>query len=216
MYFPWKTPLKSQRKILLIKYLWNNFTRRPHELQPFGIPAGHGCYVFPSQTEVGLKGTYSHVTSRSLRNLHKPQFHTPTVWAVRITKDVWQGWSRRTPVRVSQRICYLQTLNICQPMKAFPHSLVRQQSACNAGDPGSIPGSGRSPGMGDGNPLQCSCLENPTDRGAWRATVHGVAKSDTTARRGTHAAVTALRFSAHANHDRTTTDSATTCTLAAG
>ena len=50
-------------------------------------------------------------------------------------------------------------------------------SACNAGDPGSIPGLGRSPGEGNGNPLQYSCLENPMDRGAWRATVHGVAKS---------------------------------------
>ena len=44
-------------------------------------------------------------------------------------------------------------------------------------DSGLIPGSGRSPGGGHGNPLQCSCLENPTDRGAWLATVHGVAKS---------------------------------------
>ena len=46
----------------------------------------------------------------------------------------------------------------------------------NAGDLGSVPGSGRSPGEGNGNPLQCSCLENPMDRGAWQATVHGVAK----------------------------------------
>ena len=46
----------------------------------------------------------------------------------------------------------------------------------NAGDTGSIPGSGRPPGGGNGNPLQCSCLENPTDRGAWRATVCGVAE----------------------------------------
>ena len=45
-----------------------------------------------------------------------------------------------------------------------------------SGDPGSIPGSGRSPGEGKGSPLQCSCLENPTGRGAWRATVHGVAR----------------------------------------
>ena len=52
-------------------------------------------------------------------------------------------------------------------------------SAYNAGDPGSIPGSGRSPGEGDGNPLQYSCLENPVDGGAWWAAVHGVAKSQT-------------------------------------
>ena len=50
-------------------------------------------------------------------------------------------------------------------------------SAWNAGDPGLIPGSGRSPGEGNGNPLQYSGLENPMDRGAWRATVHRVAKS---------------------------------------
>ena len=49
----------------------------------------------------------------------------------------------------------------------------------NAGDPGSIPGSGRSPGEGNGNPLQYSCLENPMDRGAWWATDHRVTKSQT-------------------------------------
>ena len=52
-------------------------------------------------------------------------------------------------------------------------------SACNAGDLGSIPGLGRSPGEGHSNPLQYSCLENPMDGGAWRTTVHGVAKSRT-------------------------------------
>ena len=47
----------------------------------------------------------------------------------------------------------------------------------DAADTGSVPGLGRSPGVGNGNPLQYSCLENPTDRGAWLAPVHGVAKS---------------------------------------
>ena len=54
-----------------------------------------------------------------------------------------------------------------------------KESACNAGDPGSIPGSGRSPGERNDNPLQYSCLGNSTDRGAWRAIVHGVSKSQT-------------------------------------
>ena len=54
-----------------------------------------------------------------------------------------------------------------------------KESACNVGDPGSIPGSGRSPGEGNGDPLQCSDLENSMDRGAWWATVDGVAKSQT-------------------------------------
>ena len=52
-------------------------------------------------------------------------------------------------------------------------------NAADAGDVGSIPGSSRSPGGGNGNLLQYSCLENPMNRGAWRATVHGVAKSPT-------------------------------------
>ena len=59
----------------------------------------------------------------------------------------------------------------------FPSSSVGEESACNAGDPGSIPGWGRSPGKGNGNPLQYSCLENPMDRGAWQVTIHEVAKS---------------------------------------
>ena len=59
----------------------------------------------------------------------------------------------------------------------FPGGSDGKESACNAGDPGSIPGSGRSPGEVNGNPLQYPCLENPMDRGAWQASVHGVAKS---------------------------------------
>ena len=54
-----------------------------------------------------------------------------------------------------------------------------KECACNAGDPSSIPGSGRSPGEGNSYPLQCSCLENPTDREAWRAPVQGVTESQT-------------------------------------
>ena len=62
---------------------------------------------------------------------------------------------------------------------SFPGGSEVKASASNAGDLGLIPGSGRSPGEGNGNPLQYSCLENPMDRGAWWATVHGVAKSQT-------------------------------------
>ena len=58
----------------------------------------------------------------------------------------------------------------------FPCSSVGKESACNAGDLGSIPGSGRSPGEGNGNPLQYSCLENPMDRGAWQAIIHAVTR----------------------------------------
>ena len=61
----------------------------------------------------------------------------------------------------------------------FPGGSEVKASACNVGDLGSIPGSGRSPGEGNGNPIQYSCLENPMDGGAWWATVHGVSKSRT-------------------------------------
>ena len=61
----------------------------------------------------------------------------------------------------------------------FPGGSEVKASACNAGDLGSIPGLGRSPGEGNGNPLQYSCLENPIDREACWATIHGVAKSQT-------------------------------------
>ena len=62
---------------------------------------------------------------------------------------------------------------------SFPGGSDGKVSACDAGDPGWIPGLGRSPGERNGNPLQYSCLENPMDGGAWWATVHGVAKSRT-------------------------------------
>ena len=66
-------------------------------------------------------------------------------------------------------------------INGFPSGSEVKASACNAGDLSSIPGSGRSPGEGNDNPLQYSCLENPMDGGAWWATVHGdgVTKSRT-------------------------------------
>ena len=65
----------------------------------------------------------------------------------------------------------------CMGSAGFPGGSEVKASASNAGDLGFIPGSGRSPGEGNGNPLQYFCLENPMDRGAWWATVHGIAKS---------------------------------------
>ena len=61
----------------------------------------------------------------------------------------------------------------------FPGGSDSKESTCNVGDLGSIPGSGRSPGEGNGNPLQYSGLRNPMDSEAWQATVHGVAKNQT-------------------------------------
>ena len=61
-------------------------------------------------------------------------------------------------------------------MQGLPWWLGGKESTCNAGNVGSIPGLGRCPGEENGNPLQYSCLGNPMERGAWQATVHGVAR----------------------------------------
>ena len=76
----------------------------------------------------------------------------------------------------------------------FPGGSDGKASTCNAGDPGLIPRSGRSPGEGNGNPLQYSCLENSMDRGDWWATVHGVAKSWTWLSNFTSLHFTSLHF----------------------
>jgi len=61
----------------------------------------------------------------------------------------------------------------------FPDGSVIKNLPASAGDRGSVPGSGRSPGEGNGNPLQYSCLGNPVNRGVWRDTVHRITKSQT-------------------------------------
>ena len=70
----------------------------------------------------------------------------------------------------------IQVLPATDVLNGFPHSSVGKESACNAGNLRSVPGSGRSPGEGNGNPPQYSYLENPMDRGPWQATVYGVAR----------------------------------------
>ena len=76
------------------------------------------------------------------------------------------------------KVLLLEHMDLLRSL-GFPGGSESKASACNAGDPGSIPGSARSPGEVNGNPLQYSHLENPMDRGAWQATVHRVTKSQT-------------------------------------
>ena len=72
-------------------------------------------------------------------------------------------------ISMADSFCYTIEMNM-----GFPGGSDGKESACNAGDQGLTPGSGRSPGVGNGYPLQYSCLENPMDRGAWQATDYGV------------------------------------------
>ena len=74
----------------------------------------------------------------------------------------------------------MRLLIVRRNLVGFPASSDDKESACNAGDLGSIPGSERSLGEGNGYPLQYSCMENSMDRGTWLATVHGVTESDMT------------------------------------
>ena len=111
------------------------------------------------------------------------------VWLVCLPRPCLRPWTQflslRTNLIKPMGGGCLWTWNLLLAFKAFfpesacllgfPCSLVGKESACSAGDPSSIPGSGRSPGEGNGNPLQHSRLENPMDRGAWWAAVHGVA-----------------------------------------
>ena len=82
------------------------------------------------------------------------------------------SWGQRIENGGTEHFHYLQS--------NFSGGSDSKESACNAGDLGSIPGSVRSPGESNGNPAQYSCLENSMDRGVWQAKVHGVAKSDMT------------------------------------
>ena len=103
--------------------------------------------------------------------------HMPTVWAFLVAQLL--KYQSETLARFLGPEDPWRRDRLPTPVFGFPGGSDGKESACIAGDVGSISGLGRSPGRGHGNPLQYSCLENPMDRGAWRATVHGVAKSKT-------------------------------------
>ena len=85
-------------------------------------------------------------------------------------KSGFDPWSEKIPHTMEQRS------PTCHKKEGFPGGSVGKEPACNARDPDSVPGLERSLGGGNGNPLKYSCLENPMDRGAWQAAVHGVTR----------------------------------------
>ena len=99
-------------------------------------------------------------------------------WKKIIRLNVGHGES---DIHFLENVPFFENINksyICiECIRGFPGGSDGKESACNVGDSGLIPGLGKSPGEGNRNPLQCSCLENPMDSGAWQATVHGVARS---------------------------------------
>ena len=114
-------------------------------------------------------------------------FEKPKIWRYSFYR-IWPPEHNRQPTFTSQLLFYRCVswtfYHLCDralpcPLASTVTSLEVKASASNVGDLGSLPGSGRSSGEGNGNPLQYSCLENPLDGGAWQATVHGVAKSRT-------------------------------------
>ena len=88
-----------------------------------------------------------------------------------------KSFHQTVPIILTVDVGIIIILKGCLVGLGLPRWLTGKESACSEGDMGSVPGWGRSPGEGNGNPLQYSCLENPMDRGARRATVHGVAKN---------------------------------------
>ena len=115
--------------------------------------------------------------------LRHPLYCQIFMWLV--LEGCWQLSSSNSYVSIFPHLPtdpFLRYLDIIYPAtRCFPGSSDGKESAYNAGDPGSIPGSEITPGEGNGNPLQYSCLENSMDRGAWRVTVYGGHKeSDTT------------------------------------
>jgi len=147
---------------------------QPHILShkrdwPWRQPWGHLLWLYRKWASLrrSLAGEQGHGLLPTDERKYSSEYNGHTPWRLQISLYVlggictW-GWS----LDVKSGSCGDRAFII-----GFPGGSDGKESAYNAGDPGSIPGSGRSPGGGNGNPLQSSCLGNPMDRGAWRAIV---------------------------------------------
>ena len=164
MFFWWICGGRSRLPILLLRHL------RTASLSCFSddpVDVGNlisGSSAF-SKTSLNIWKFMVHVLLKP--DLENFKHHFTSVWDECNCVVVWAFFG----------IAFLWDWNENWPFPGFPCSSVGKESACSAGDPGLIPGLGRSPGEGNGYPLQYPCLENLMDRGAWWAAVHGVTKS---------------------------------------
>ena len=118
---------------------------------------------------------------------HRPGFHSKSGGLKQLTELLWEGERKEKKICEAQMKSQQEFSLLTSPTTVTSHygymgspgSSAGKESSCNAENLGSISQLGRSPGGGNGNPLQHSCLENPRDRGAWWATVHAVPKSQT-------------------------------------
>ena len=150
---------------LCICYLWCQKRAPAHWCDGGSVTPRGGSVMFTGFSE----GSKAKKTIKS----HLAKSHTVFQKEERIPLALKKAWlTCDTEVIIRTVKLSLKTKNLCQQCPWHFH-----ESARNAGALGSIPGVGWSPGGGHDNPLQCSCLENPMDRGAWWATVHGVTKS---------------------------------------
>ena len=157
------------------KRWWRNRTGRP--LFPSQIPQKNISMLSKLHKTTSESGRGHQATTFRLE-LKKVGKNTrpPLAYLTYMQSTSWEtlGWKKH---KVESRLPGELSITSDMWMSMPPWLLSRKESTCNAGDLGSISGLGRSPGRGNDNPLQYSCLENPMGRGAWWATVHGVAKS---------------------------------------
>ena len=149
-------------------------TRLPHSWDSQGKNTGVGCHFLPQCMKVKSESK----VAQSCPTLSDPMNCSPPGSSIHgiFQQESWSGVPLPSPGTMATGLHSYYKVYRLHSYMGFPTNSVSKESTCNAGDPGLVPGLGKSSGEGNGNPLQYSSLENPMDRGAWRSTVHVVAR----------------------------------------
>ena len=143
------------------------------QLHPCCVSVGHPCGLSQPHAQVGT-GARASLQPLPWQHFQRP-FSSSSTLLYSCRLSLFSFLLSLSP----SFLCNVNMRRMFTETSGFPGGSDSKESACNTEDPGLIPGSGRSPGEGNGNPLQYPCLENPKDRGAWWAAVCGVTKSQT-------------------------------------